>query len=137
MCSLRKSWAASSFPQSRTTTEEHRTTFLSFPSASSLQSPAYLPNCMLSGKKIQKFREIRTFEKIIQIGNTVSFFCKYSSSDTATCSNYTVKLIYPGLFLSMKRFTGKNQILVNIWLNLNFNFFNLWKRPQINFFRRK
>merc|ERR1719491_1812544 len=38
-----------SLPQSLTTTEEHRTTFLSLPSASNLQRPAYLPSCMLSG----------------------------------------------------------------------------------------
>merc|ERR1712141_213364 len=48
MCSLRKSSAGPSLPQSLTTTEEHRTTFLSLPSASSLQRPAYFPNCMLS-----------------------------------------------------------------------------------------
>lgn len=49
MCSLRKSWAGPSLPQSLTTTDEHRTTLRSLPSASSLQRPAYFPSCMLSG----------------------------------------------------------------------------------------
>ena len=47
-CSLMKSWAGPSLPQSLTTKEEHRTTFLFLPSASNLQRTAYSPNWMLS-----------------------------------------------------------------------------------------
>merc|ERR1719186_259837 len=45
--SWRTSWAGDSFPQSRTTQQEHLTTFLALPSWSILQRPAHSPSFML------------------------------------------------------------------------------------------